>query len=217
MRIAIFLLARCVAAAGCLALAAPSSIAAELPAYMNIVIGGAAPTTAETAKQNVLALNSAMFGLYDASARVFKRNILSQHPVILALFSGAGGRFILYKPGMAPVEAPSVPGVYQLLKSVGHSTMVLPVLAGPHIDKPSDQSWRAPMAAFRARLQAAMDGLDQTEIQPDWRAAPREILANNIAFIDECFSKGEISFGAVKNFTEKQGPKLKLIIAWAAQ
>src|SRR5215217_7836427 len=205
MRIAIFLLARCVAAAGCLALAAPSSIAAELPAYMNIVIGGAAPTTAETAKQNVLALNSAMFGLYDASARVFKRNILAQHPVILALFSGAGGRFILYRPGIAPVEAPPVPGVYQLLKSVGHSTMVLPVMAGPHIDKPSDQSWRAPMATFRARLQAAIDGLNETEIQPDWRETTREILANNISFIDECFTSGVISFAAVQRFTGKAG------------
>src|SRR3954468_12572605 len=156
---------RSCAAVAFLAIAAPAVRAAELPDYMNIIVGGKSPSAAETAKQNVLALNSAMFGLYDASARTFKNNILSQHPVILALFSGAGGRFILYRPGMAPVEAPSVPGVYQLLKSVGHSTMVLPVLAGPHIDKPTDQSWRAPMAAFRARLQAAMDGLDQTEIQ----------------------------------------------------
>jgi hypothetical protein len=196
---------------------APPSTAAELPSYMKVVVEGAVPSPAETARQNVLALNTAMFGLYDGSAKIFRQNILAQHPVILALFSAAGGRFILYRPGMAPVEAPSVPVVYQMLKSVGHSTMVLPVLAGPHIDKPADQSWRAPMAAFRARLQAALDGLDQTEMQEDWRGTVREILASNIAFIDESVGKGVITFTAVKEFTDKQGPKLAKIVAWAAQ
>jgi hypothetical protein len=216
VKITQFLMRGC-AALALLTMSVPDSKSAELPAYMNIVVGGASPSAGETAKQNVLALNTAMFSLYDASAKVFKNNILSQHPVILALFSGAGGRLILYRPGMAALEAPSVPGVYQLLKSVGHSTMVLPVTAGPHIDKPSDQSWRAPMAAFRARLQAAVDGLSETEIRADWRESTREILANNIVFIDECFSSGVISFADVKRFTEKQGPQLKAIIEWAAQ
>jgi len=73
------------------------------------------------------------------------------------------------------------------------------------------------MAAFRARLQAALDGLDQTEIQEDWRGTSSEILANDIAFIDECLGKGVINFAAVKEFSERQGPKLKKIIAWAAE
>jgi len=191
--------------------------AAELPPYMNIIVGGERPGAGDTAKQNILALNSAMFGLYDDSGKVFRQNILAQHPVILALFSGAGGRLILYRPGMPPVDAPSVPIIYQLLKSVGHSTMVIPVFAGPHIDKPADQSWRAPMAAYRARMQAALDGLNQTEMREDWRATNRDILANNVAFLDECLAKGVITFAAVKEFSEKQRPKLKKIIAWAAQ
>jgi hypothetical protein len=199
-----------------LAGAVPPGAANELPAYMKVIVGGGSPNPAETARQNVLALNSAMFALYDASSEVFRDNILSQHPVILALFSGAGGRFVLYRPGMAPLDAPSVPVVYQLLKSVGHSTMVLAVTAGPHIDKRADESWHAPMAAFRARLQSALDGLGRTEMQEDWRGTTREILAANIAFIDECFAQGMISFASVKKFTQDQGPKLKKIIAWAA-
>ena len=200
-----------------LAASVPSARADTLPPYMNIIVGGAAPSAGDTARQNVLALNAAMFGLYDKSARAFRKNILAQHPVILALFSGAGGRLILYRPGMAPVDAPSVPIVYQLMKSVGHATMVLSVMAGPHIDKPADQSWRSSFASFRAQLKAALDGLDQTGIQEDWRGTMREILANDIAFIDECLGKGVISFATVKAFTETQGPKLKKIIAWAAE
>ena len=87
------------------------------------IAGRPTSSAAETATRNVLALNQAMFELYDNAAAVFRANILSKHPVILGLFSGAGGRFILYRPGMEPVEAPSVPIAYQLLKSVGHSTI----------------------------------------------------------------------------------------------
>ena len=125
--------------------AAPLPVApADLPSYMKVIVAGEPAAPTETARQNVLALNTAMFGLYDASGRILRKNILAQHPVILGLFTGAGGRFILYKPGAAPVEAPSVPIVYQLMKSVGHATMVIPVVAGSRVDKPADQSWRAP-------------------------------------------------------------------------
>jgi hypothetical protein len=199
-------------------LAAPSPLAAaDMPGYMDVIVAGDAPTPAETASQNILALNTEMFQLYDSSGRILKNNILAQRPVILALFNGAGGRFILYKPGAAPVEASSVPSVYQLLKSVGHATMVIPVVAGPHLDKAVDQSWRAPYAAFHVRLQAALDGLDQTAMREDWRGDMRDILATDIAFIGDCLKKGVISFATLQEFTRKQGPKLKHIIAWAAQ
>jgi hypothetical protein len=191
--------------------------AADVPPYMEVLVGVQPQAPAETARQNVLALNTAMFGLYEDAGRILKKNILARHPVILGLFTGAGGRFILYKPGAAPVEAPSVPIVYQLMKSVGHATMVIPVVAGSRLDKPEDQSWRAPYAAFRARLQAALDSLDKTEMREDWRPVMREILTNDIAFIDDCQKKGVITFAALDEFTKKQAPKLKPIIAWAAE
>jgi hypothetical protein len=99
--------------------------AQTLPPYMAPIAGKTAATASDIATKDVLALNSGMFELYGGAARIFQNNILSQHPVILGLFSGAGGKLILYRPGMAPVEAPQVPVVYQLLKSVGHSTMAL--------------------------------------------------------------------------------------------
>jgi hypothetical protein len=206
-------------AAAVMAAAAPQWAHAQgqsqVPPYMSIIVGS--PPAAETAKQDILALNTAMFGLYGDSGKVFQRNILDQHPIILALFSGAGGRFILYRPGQQPLEAPSVPITYQLLKSVGHSSMVLPVMVGPHIDKPASQSWRGPMQGFRAQLQAALDGIDLTDMPPGWRAEVRSILQDNVAFADASLSRGVITFDAVKEFTAKQGPKLKKIVAWAAE
>ena len=191
--------------------------AEDLPGYMQPIAGHTASSPAETATKNVLALNTGMFELYGDAAKVFQKDILSQHPVILGLFSGAGGRFILYRPDQPPLDAPSVPIVYQLLKSVGHSTMALAEVVGPYIDNPEDQSWRGSMLAYRSRMKSALDGLDLTPMPPEWRDNNRIILENNIAFMDECLAKGVVSFAALKAFTEKQGPYLKLNVAWAAQ
>jgi len=189
----------------------------DLPDYMKPIAGRTASTPAETATKNVLALNSSMFELYGEAAKVFQKNILANHPVILGLFSGAGGRFILYRPGQPPLDAPPVPTVYQLMKSVAHSPMALAEVVGPYLDNPEDQSWRGPMLAFRSRMKSALDGLDLTPMQPDWRDNSRIILQNNIAFMDECLAKGVVSFAALKAFSEKQAPYLKLNVAWAAQ
>ena len=187
------------------------------PPYMAPIAGRTASSPAETATKNVLALNTGMFQLYGDAAKIFRRNILSKHPVILGLFTGAGGRFILYRPGQEPLEAPSVPIEYQLMKSVGHSTMALSQVVGPYLDNPADQSWRAPMLAYRSRMQSALDGLDLTPITPEWRHTNRIILQNNIAFMDECLAKGTVSLAALEAFSKKQGPHLKLDVAWAAQ
>src|SRR5262245_1685524 len=121
------LLTRCAYAAmmSITLLALGTAATQQLPSFMAPLSGQTTSTPADTATKNVLALNSMMFELYDDAAEVFKKNILSKHPVILGLFSGAGCRFVLYRPGMAPLDAPSVPIVSQLLKSVGHSTMAL--------------------------------------------------------------------------------------------
>src|SRR6266566_10037148 len=116
--------------------------AAELPTYLQGIVGTSTSSAGEVATKNILQLNTSMFDLYDDAGRTFRKNILAQHPVILGLFSGAGGRFILYRPGMTSLEAPSVPIVYQVLKSVDHSTMALAQVVGPYLDNPADQSWR---------------------------------------------------------------------------
>jgi hypothetical protein len=191
--------------------------AQDLPAYMQPIAGRATASAAEVATKNVLALNTAMFELYGDAARIFQRNILSKHPVILGLFSGAGGRLILYRPGVAPLEAPQVPLVYQLLKSVGHSTMAVSEVVGPYLDNPADLSWRGAMLAFRSRMQSALDGLDATPMPAEWRDNNRAVLQNNIAFMDDCVAKGVIAFAALEQFGKKQAPLLARNVAWAAQ
>jgi hypothetical protein len=195
----------------------PQAQGAELPAYFKEIVGTSAPSPAEIGTKNILQLNTTTFELYGDAAQIFKKNILAKHPVILGLFSGAGGRFILYRPGMAPIDAPSVPIVYQLLKSVGHSTMALAEVVVPYLNSPNDLTWRGSLAAYRNRMQSALDGLDATAMQDDWRPTNRSILQNNIAFMDECLKNNVISADALQEFAKKQSPLLKKGIAWAAQ
>src|SRR6266436_4341618 len=191
--------------------------AADVPSYFKEIVGTQAATPAEIATKNILQLNTTMFELYGDAGQVFRKNILAEHPIILGMFSGAGGRFILYRPGMAPIDAPSVPIVYQLLKSVGHSTMALAVVVAPYLNSPNDLSWRGSLAAYRNRMQSALDSLDATPMRDDWRPNNRSILRNNIAFMDECLENNAISPEALQEFAKKQGPLLKKNIGWAAQ
>src|SRR3981189_1400926 len=87
--------------------------AQSLPAYMAPISGKSAATASDIAPKDMLELNTRMFDLYAAARKSFQKTILRQHRVILCLFWGAGGRMILYRPGMAPMDAPQVPIVYQ--------------------------------------------------------------------------------------------------------
>ena len=191
--------------------------AGDMPDYFKEIVGAETATPAEVGAKNILALNATMFDLYASAGQIFKKNILAEHPVILGLFSGAGGRFILYRPGQAPIEAPSVPIVYQLLKSVGHSTMALSEVVVPYLNSPNDATWQSALAAYRSRMQSALDGLDAAPMRDDWKPVSREILQNNIAFMDEALRTNAISPEALQAFAKRQEPLLKKNIAWAAQ
>jgi hypothetical protein len=73
------------------------------------------------------------------------------------------------------------------------------------------------MLAYRSRMQSALDGLDASPISAEWRNNNRTILQNNIAFMDDCVTKGVIRFAALESFGKKQAPFLAKNVAWAAQ
>lgn len=192
--------------------------AAELPDYLKPISGPPQSPSAEAlATRNVLQLNTTMFSLYENAGKIFRKNILEKHPVILALFSGAGGRMILYRPGQPPLEAPSVPKAYQVMKSLGHSTMAISEVVLPFVDSPKDVSWMAPMRTYLTEMKTALDGIGVADMPDAWRPNSRAILENNIAFMEDSLAKGVISLDAVQAFAKKQAPVLRNAIAWAAQ
>jgi hypothetical protein len=191
--------------------------AADPPDYLKEISGTIPPpSAADLAARNVLQLNTSMFSLYENAGMAFRHNILAKHAVILALFSGAGGRMILYRPGQAPVDAPPVPQVYQVMKSLGHSTMAISEVVLPYLDNAADKSWQAPMRSYLAEMKSALAGIDAVDMPVDWRSNSKSILENNIAFMEDCLSRGVIALDAVQAFAKKQGPFLKHAVNWAA-
>ncbi len=171
---------------------------AGIPDYLAGLTGTTPPAPGVLPTRDVLQLNTSMFALYDAAAKIFQTNIMNRHPLILALFSGAGGRMILYRPGKPPEEAPSVPIVYQVMKSTGHSTMAISEVVMPYIGNAADKSWMAPMLAYRTQMKTALDGVDALPIQEDWKPAVKNILGNNVAYMDDCLAKGVITMEALQ-------------------
>src|SRR5579872_3651633 len=183
-----------VASTAVMALAGPSPAgAADLPDYIKIITGTTTPAPVDLATKNVLQLNTSMFSLYENAGTTFRQNILAKHPVILALFSGAGGRMILYRPGKPPMDAPPVPRKYQVQKSLGHSVMAISEVVMPYLNNTADKSWVAPMRAYLAEMKSALEGIDSADQDADWKPNSRAILENNIAFMEDCLAKSVIS------------------------
>jgi hypothetical protein len=179
-----------------------------VPEFMRQVIADEPPAServvAETA---VLALNESMMHFYEASLTKFKQNMRDHVPIILALFTGQGGQMILYRPGHAPEVAPSVLVVYQLAKSVGHSTMAIYEIVSPYLSNAgANQMWRAPLAMYRTQNQTAFDSLGALDIPEDDRSILRAILERNLAFMDQCLSKGSYTYDEVEKYIRGTAP-----------
>src|SRR5260370_27395214 len=167
------------------------SYADEVPGYMEGFVGnGVEMTKAQADQENVLALDHAMMPIYEEAVTTFQKNFLTQHPVVMALFTNGGGRLILYRPGKEPIDAPPVPIRYQLYKSVGHSSLATFELAASHLKTVEDQSWKGKMVAFRAANQTALDSVDTMDMGADERANQRKIQRGYRKIMDDSISTG---------------------------
>ena len=138
-------------------------------------------------------------------------------PIILALFSEGGGRMILYRPGHEPLVAEPVPIVYQLAKSVSHSSMAVYQLVAPYLADPSDKSWHGPMQVFRTRCQTALESLDGLDLSADDRSILETILKRNLEFMDECLKAGTFTTEQLEKFTRASAPYFGKTIGIAAR
>ena len=158
-----------------------------------------------------------MMVIYDEALAKYMRNMRRRVPIILALFSGEGGRMILYRPGHEPLVADPVPIAYQLAKSVGHSSMAIYQLVAPYLAHPSDRSWQAPMQAYRARNASALDNLDALDLPGEDREVLRAILERNLAFMDACLAKGGFTYHELETFARDCTPHAARTIGIAAR
>lgn len=190
----------------------------DIPVFLRDVVVPARPASPKAvAEKNVLALDTAMMDLYEDSLAKYKKNMRESVPIILSLFSEGGGKMILYRPGKEPIVAEPVPIIYQIAKSVSHSSMAVYQIVAPYLSDPSDASWHGPMAAFRVRCQTALDSLDKLELADNERQILTAILNRNIAFMNECLEKKTFTSESLDKFAHDCAPYFGRTIGIAAK
>jgi hypothetical protein len=190
----------------------------DVPDFLRVVIADRQPASERAvAEQNVLVLDTSMMDIYEGALAQYKQNMRERVPIILALFSEAGGRMILYRPGHEPIVAEPVPIVYQLTKSVSHSSMAVYQLVAPYLADPSDKSWHGPMQVFHTRCQTALESLDCLNLSADERAILQAILKRNLAFMDECLKTGTFTIEQLERYARASAPDFGRTIGIAAR
>ncbi len=191
----------------------------ETPAFLQEVVLTSAPPMSkdQRAFNTVYQLNNSMFTIYDNSLNIYQKNIRARVPLIMALFSGKGGRFILYRPGQEPLEAPSVPPIYQAAKAVGHCAMatyecVAPYIADPH----GNQAWVPLMRDYRLEVQMAKEGLVDLQATPEQQALLQDTLSHVLAFMDLCLKNNSYTYEDVEKYARGVEPNLEKLIAVAS-
>jgi hypothetical protein len=195
----------------------PTTPNGVVPDFLRVVVADEKPASARAvAEQAVLALNSSMMTLYDQTLEKYKQNMRDRVPIILALFSGQGGQMILYRPGRDPLVAEPVPIVYQVAKSVGHSSLAIYQIVAPHLAHPENQSWRAPLQVFRTQNQTALDSLAALDLSEEDRSVLRAILERNLAFMDECLTRRTFTYEGLQTYIRDCAPYSAKTIGIAA-
>jgi hypothetical protein len=197
----------------------PAATTSDVPDFLREVVLNAAapPAKQDLAFHNVYQLNNSMFTIYDNALGIYKKNIRARVPLIMALFSGKGGRFILYRPGQEPLEAPSVAPIYQLAKSVGHCAMATYECVAPYIaDAKGDQSWVPMMKNYRVEVQTAKDSIADLNIKPEEKTLLQDTLTKMLAFMDACLKKGTFTYADVEAYARGVEPNAEKLIAVAS-
>ncbi|NRD71792.1 hypothetical protein HQQ94_00685 [Shewanella sp. VB17] len=164
-----------------------------------------------TPAASVITLNNMMFPLYQTALTSFKTELMDQHPVILGLFSGAGGRFMLYRPGMAPLEAPAAPEAYQFAKSIGHASMAIYQIVSA-IDPSTDNSWKQPMLVYLKANQAALKNLKLIKATTKDRHIFQAVLVRNINVMSRWLENGTFNKDEIKRFARDSKPFITELI-----
>lgn len=169
------------------------------------------------AANNVLALNSAMMGIYESELTRYQAKLMTTTPVIVARFSGDGGHLTLYQPGKDPLVASEPPITYKLAKSVGHSAMVTYEMTEPYIKtSKTDKSWQPQMQQFQLKIATALSTLDGLDVSNTDKIVFKNTLTKINNYLLRCLSQGYVDQKDLEAFAKQVKPDLPQLIKIAA-
>ena len=115
-----------------------------------------------------------------------------QSPVILAMFNGNGGKYILRRDGKQVAVEP-VPAIYEQIKSVSHTLVGIFEIVSPYFSYPESGNWRAALTEYNEHMKDALATLSNAGMPSEFESNCREILEGGIAFMDKALKTGHFS------------------------
>lgn len=115
-----------------------------------------------------------------------------QSPVILALFNGSGGKYILRRNGKQVAVEP-VPPIYEQIKSVSHTLVGIFEIVSPYFNYSESGNWRTTLSEYNQSMKEALATLGHAGMPADFENNCRIILEGGIAFMDKALKTGKFT------------------------
>lgn len=139
-----------------------------------------------------------------------------QSPVILAMFNGSGGRYILRRNGKEEAVEP-VPPTYEQVKSVSHTIVGIYEILAPYFANPETGNWRPKLTVFHQMLESGLATLHDVGLPDETEGHCRTILENGIAFTGQILDDGSFSAESFSAYAKTVLPSIKHNITLASK
>ena len=194
---------------------------------VSVLLAGAGPAACESegvvGEERLTAAQAASLRFYDlddtmrANYAVTQRLVgESQSPVILALFNGVGGRYVLRRNGSV-VSVEPVPPLYRQMKSVSHTIVGVFEIVSPYFNNSEIDNWRPKLAQFNEMLSKALETLDQAGLPPDVEKNCRTILEGGVSFTGKALEAGKFTAADYTAYAKEVWPSINKNINLAAK
>ena len=130
-----------------------------------------------------------------------------QSPVILAMFNGVGGKYILRRGGTEVAVEP-VPALYEQMKSVSHTLLGVFEIVSPYFQNAETGNWRPKLIAFNQMLKDALATLANVGMPAEVEQHCRTILEGGIRFTDDALETGSFTADRYSAYAQQVLPSI---------
>ncbi|NNM59705.1 MAG: hypothetical protein HKM04_07805 [Legionellales bacterium] len=154
------------------------------------------------------ALEPEMFTTMKAQADIYQEQLLAAHPVIVALFSPAGGQFVLYRPGQAPLIAPVLPQAqdYEFATLVEHAAMSTYAVAIRGINDSTHFDWQNQLQEYQKKIGAADASINNLTVSSSEKILFHRILGKTNDFMTQSLKQNTLSPQNTANYADSLKP-----------
>lgn len=101
-----------------------------------------------------------------------------------------------------------LPARYADLKALSHMALGLYALLSPHADRHDFATWRADLAAYRARVAELAPLVDELGLHWDDAKRVRVMVQSSLDFMDRVLAAGQVSRAELRAYADDVGPSL---------